>query len=191
MKKYTLAHNTIDNHDYNHMIDFLKRRKKLTQSKVTQTFEKKFSNYLGSKYSIFVNSGSSANLLIAQSLLEGDYLKNKIAILPAVSWSTTVSPFLQLGYKVILCDCDKANLGLDINHLKKLCSKYKPGLVVLVNVLGHSNDYQKILRLKNRFNFEIMEDNCESMGSSIKKKNWERLELLHHILCIMGIIYLQ
>mgnify|MGYP001218482082 FL=1 len=170
MKKYTLAHNTIDNHDYNHMIDFLKRRKKLTQSKVTQTFEKKFSNYLGSKYSIFVNSGSSANLLIAQSLLEGDYLKNKIAILPAVSWSTTVSPFLQLGYKVILCDCDKANLGLDINHLKKLCSKYKPGLVVLVNVLGHSNDYQKILRLKNRFNFEIMEDNCESMGSSIKKK---------------------
>ena len=62
MKKYTLAHNTIDNHDYNHMIDFLKRRKKLTQSKVTKNFEKKFSNYLGSKYSIFVNSGSSANL---------------------------------------------------------------------------------------------------------------------------------
>ena len=80
MKKYTLAHNTIDNHDYNHMIDFLKRRKKLTQSKVTKNFEKKFSNYLGSKYSIFVNSGSSANLLIAQSLLEGDYLKNKIVI---------------------------------------------------------------------------------------------------------------
>ena len=191
MKKYTLAHNTIDSHDYNHMIDFLKKRKKLTQSQVTQTFEKKFSNYLRSKYSIFVNSGSSANLLIAQSLLEGGYLKNKIAILPAVSWSTTVSPFLQLGYKVILCDCDKENLGLDINHLKKLCSKYKPGLVVLVNVLGHSNNYQQIIKLKNRYNFEIMEDNCESMGSSIKKKKWEHLELLHHILCIMGIIFQQ
>ena len=110
--------------------------------------KKKFSNYLGSKYSIFVNSGSSANLLIAQSLLEGGYLKNKIVILPAVSWSTTVSPFLQLGYKVILCDCDKNNLGLDINHLKKLCAKYKPGLVVLVNVLGHSNDFQKNYKTK-------------------------------------------
>ena len=73
--------------------------------------------------------------------------------MPAVSWSTTVSPFLQLGYKVILCDCDKENLGLDINHLKKLCSKYKPGLVVLVNVLGHSNNYQQIIKLKKSIQF--------------------------------------
>ena len=150
MKKYTLAHNTIDDNDYKLMIDFLKKRKTLMQSKVTQSFEKKFSTYLGCKYSTFVNSGSSANLLIAQSLLEGKYLKNKIAILPAVSWSTTVSPYLQLGYEVILCDCDKENLGLDINHLKKLCLKYKPGLLVLVNVLGHSNDYQNIFKLKKK-----------------------------------------
>ncbi len=170
MKKYTLAHNTIDDNDYKLMIDFLKKRKTLMQSKVTQSFEKKFSTYLGCKYSTFVNSGSSANLLIAQSLLEGKYLKNKIAILPAVSWSTTVSPYLQLGYEVILCDCDKENLGLDINHLKKLCLKYKPGLLVLVNVLGHSNDYQKIFKLKKKYKFEVVEDNCESMGSEFKSK---------------------
>ena len=72
------------------------------------------------KYSIFVNSGSSANLLISQVLLEGKYLKNKTVVLPAVSWSTTVSPFLQLGYKVILCDSDKDNLGLCVNDLNKI-----------------------------------------------------------------------
>ena len=68
--------------------------------------------------------------------------------MPAVSWSTTVSPYLQLGYKVILCDCDKDNLGLSIRSLENICKKFNPGVVVVVNVLGHSNDFQNILHLK-------------------------------------------
>ena len=78
MKIYKLADNTIDNKDYDKMISFLKQRKYLNQSKVTKKFEKNFSNFLRTKYSVFVNSGSSANLLIAQTLLEGNFLKNKI-----------------------------------------------------------------------------------------------------------------
>lgn len=171
MKLLKLADNTIDKKDYSVMIDFLKKRRYLNQSTVTKKFEKKFSNFLKTKYSVFVNSGSSANLLIAQSLLEGNYLKNKIAVLPAVSWSTTVSPFLQLGFKVILCDCDKENLGLSYNHLKKICNKYNPGLVTVVNVLGHSNNFKKILTLQKKYNFKLMEDNCESMGSHFSNKN--------------------
>ena len=97
-------------------------------------------------------------------------MKNKIAILPAVSWSTTVSPFLQLGYKVVLCDCDPVNLGLDINQLEKICKKYKPGLVVVVNVLGHSNNFKEINRIQKKYKFKIMEDNCESMGSIKQNK---------------------
>ena len=73
MKLYKLADNTIDHKDYKIMIEFLKKRKYLNQSKVTQLFEKKFSNFLGTKFSVFVNSGSSANLLIAQTLLEGNF----------------------------------------------------------------------------------------------------------------------
>ena len=68
-----------------------------------------------------MNSGSSANLLIAQGLLEAKMLKNKTIIAPAVSWVTTVTPFMQMGYDVKLCDCNKSDLGLDINHLEKLC----------------------------------------------------------------------
>ena len=170
MKQYKLAEGTIDVKDYQIMIDFIKKKKTLTQSLNTKKFEKKFSEYLGRKYSVFVNSGSSANLLIAQTLLEGNFLKNKIAILPAVSWSTTVSPFLQLGYKVVLCDCDSVNLGLDINQLEKICKKYKPGLVVVVNVLGHSNNFKEINRIQKKYKFKIMEDNCESMGSIKQNK---------------------
>ena len=170
MKIYKLADNTIDDKDYVNMISFLKKRNHLTQSKITRKFENNFSKFLKTKYSIFVNSGSSANLLIAQTLLEGKYLKNKVVVLPAVSWSTTVSPFLQLGFKVILCDCDKSNLGLSIDHLQKICKTQKPGLVGVVNVLGHSNNFNEILKLKKKYNFKLIEDNCESMGSRTNKK---------------------
>jgi CDP-4-dehydro-6-deoxyglucose reductase, E1 len=170
MKIYKLADNTIDSKDYVNMIDFLKKRNHLTQSKITQKFESSFSKFLKTKYSIFVNSGSSANLLIAQTLLEGNYLKNKVVVLPAVSWSTTVSPFLQLGFKVILCDSDENNLGLSIQHLQKICKNYNPSLVGVVNVLGHSNNFSEILKLKKKYNFKLIEDNCESMGSRTNKK---------------------
>ena len=103
---YSLAYNTIDKKDYKVLIKFLQKNSYLNQSKITKKFEQSFSKKVGSKYSTFVNSGSSANLLIAQTLLQGNFLKNKVAILPSVSWSTSVSPFLQLGYKVFLCDCD-------------------------------------------------------------------------------------
>ena len=194
MKIYKLAHDTIDNKDYLKMINFLKERKYLNQSKITRKFEKNFSKFLNSKYSTFVNSGSSANLLIAQTLLEGNYLKNKIAVLPAVSWSTTVSPFLQLGFKVILCDCDKTNLGLSSENLEKICKKYNPGLVVVVNVLGHSNDFKKINYLRKKYNFKLIEDNCESLGSYQKKKSLGNFGLAsshsfyfgHHISTIEG-----
>ena len=194
MKIYKLAENTIDDKDYEALINFLKNRKYLNQSKITKVFEQKFSDFLNSKLSIFVNSGSSANFLIAQTLLEGNYLKNKVAILPAVSWSTTISPYLQLGYKIMLCDCNKENLGIDTVHLEKICKKYNPGVLILVNVLGHSNDYERILFLKKKYKFQIIEDNCESLGSSNKSKKLGTLGLAsshsfyfgHHISTIEG-----
>ena len=189
-----LAHNTIEGKDYETLINFLKKKSYLNQSKVTKQFEKNFSNKVGTKYSTFVNSGSSANLLIAQTLLEGNFLKNKIAILPSVSWATTVSPFLQLGYKVILCDCDNNNLGMNISHLERLCKKFNPGLLVIVNVLGHANDINKILKLKNKYKFQLIEDNCESLGSKFKTKSLGSYGLAsshsfyygHHISTIEG-----
>ena len=179
MKTYKLAYNTIENKDWDILVDFLKKRRYPNQAKVTRKFEKKFSYFLGSKSSTFVNSGSSANLLMAQTLLEGKFLKNKIVVLPSVSWSTTVSPFIQLGYKVILCDCDKKHLGISIEHLEKICKKYNPGLLVLVNVLGHGNDRERIINLKRKYKFQIIEDNCESLGSSYKSKKLGKIGRAH------------
>lgn len=194
MKQYNLAHNTIGLNDYKVMERFLKDRKYLNQSVYTKNFEKKFSKLLGTKYSVFVNSGSSANLLMAQVLLQGNFLKNKTVVLPAVSWSTSVSPFLQLGYKIILCDCDKFNLGLCTEDLEKICKKFNPSLVLIVNVLGHANNNKKIGYLKKKYKFELIEDNCESLGSEAGRKKLGTMGLAsshsfyygHHISTIEG-----
>ena len=189
-----LADKTIDSKDYKVLIKFLQNKSYLNQSKETKKFENKFSKKLKTKHSIFVNSGSSANLLMAQTLIEGKFIKNKTVVLPSVSWSTSVSPFIQLGYKIIICDCDKRNLGINTDHLEKICKKFKPGLLLVVNVLGHSNNFNQILKLKKKYKFEVIEDNCESLGSKLNNKSLGTIGLAsshsfyygHHISTIEG-----
>ena len=72
-----LSENTISKSEISLLTRWLKKNEKLTKGKLTIKFEKIFSSWLKNKYSIFVNSGSSANLLVAQSLLESSCLKNK------------------------------------------------------------------------------------------------------------------
>ena len=167
MKKINLAEQTISSSELKKLSKWILKEQKLTKGNLNLKFEKKFSEWLGVKYSVFVNSGSSANLLIAQSLLESNFLKNKTVVIPSVSWSTTVAPFVQLGYDVILCDCDTQNLGLDLNHLRKIIKLNKPSLVVLCHVLGHANHLHEIKKLCKQNKILLVEDTCESIGSSL------------------------
>lgn len=165
-----LVEETIQKKQLNQLSKWILSGSQLTKSKETLLFEQNFSKFLKTKYSVFVNSGSSANLLIASSLLQSDRLANKIIILPAVSWITTVMPFIQLGYKPIFCDCNLTNLGLDLNHLKKIVNQYKPSTLVICNVLGHSNDMSQIIQICKKNKIFLIEDNCESLGSEYKNK---------------------
>ena len=171
MKQIKLTDNTISLKDINSLINWLKKNPRLTKGDLTLKFEKIFSKWIKRKYSIFVNSGSSANLLIAQGLIEANMLRNKTIIAPAVSWVTTITPFMQMGYKVKLCDCNKSDLGLDINHLEKLCKQYKPSLIILVHVLGHANDMKAIRKICSKYKVKILEDTCEALGTTYEGKN--------------------
>ena len=194
MKNIKLTDNTISLKNINSLINWLKKNPRLTKGNLTIKFEKLFSNWIKRKYSIFVNSGSSANLLIAQGLLEAKILKNKTIIAPAVSWVTTVTPFIQMGYDVKLCDCNKSDLGLDINHLEKLCKRYRPSLLILVHVLGHANDMKSIMKICSKYKIKIIEDTCEALGSTYEGKNLGTLGIAstfsfyygHHISTIEG-----
>jgi len=166
MNRITLVKDTIDINDINLLIEWLKTNPILTKNKLTNQFEEKFSKYQNRKYSVYLNSGSSANLAMIYALIAADRLKNKKIILPAVSWTTTVSPVIHLGLEPILCECDKDTLGLDIDHLKQLIIEHKPAVVMLVHVLGFPNKMKEIQELCNDNDIILLEDSCESIGST-------------------------
>ena len=166
MNRITLVRDTIDMNDINLLIEWLKTNPILTKNKLTIQFEEKFSKYQNRKYSVYLNSGSSANLAMIYALIAADKLKNKKIIVPAVSWTTTVSPIIHLGLEPILCECDKETLGLDIDYLKQLIIEHKPAVVMLVHVLGFPNKMKEIQELCNDNDIILLEDSCESIGST-------------------------
>uniref|UniRef100_A0A6M3LCL2 Putative DegT/DnrJ/EryC1/StrS aminotransferase family protein n=1 Tax=viral metagenome TaxID=1070528 RepID=A0A6M3LCL2_9ZZZZ len=139
--------------------------KQLSQGEVVKEFENTFARTFGIKYAVYVNSGSSANLLMAYAAIEEGLVKTRTAIVPALSWSTTVSPWMQFGFKVVLCDSNQKNLGMDCTHLQRLCEE-NPGAVVMpVHVLGMPADIVEIRDIANRNECLLLEDCCEAMGS--------------------------
>ena len=123
--KINLVKDTIDKIDIADLINWLESNPKLTKGPLTIEFERAWSSWLNKKYSVFVNSGSSANLAAIYSLILSGKLKNNKVVVPAVSWVTTVTPVIQFGLEPIMCDCDLDNLGLDIEHLKAIIRNEK------------------------------------------------------------------
>ena len=121
MRKISLVNETIDFTDIELLIEWLKTNPRLTKGPITKELENQFANWVGTKYSVFVNSGSSANLLMIWTLMELWYIKkgDKVFI-PAVSWSTDLAPVLQLGLEPILVDANLEDLSIDIMHLSSL-----------------------------------------------------------------------
>lgn len=170
MKKIPLVKDTIDKKDIKQLISWLKTNPRLTKGELTILFEHEWSKWLGTKFSVFVNSGSSANLAAVYALILSGKLKNNKIVVPAVSWVTTVTPAIQLGLQPIMCDCDKNNLGLDISSLKEIIETENPGAIILVHVLGIPNQIDEILDLCKKNNIMLIEDTCESLGSQYENK---------------------
>jgi len=164
-EKIQLVKNTIDKNDLKYLTEWLDTDPQLTKGKLTVDFENKWSEWLGCKYSVFVNSGSSANLAAIYSLILSKKLKNNKIVVPAVSWVTTVTPAIHLGLKPIMCDCDKDNLGLDLDNLKQIIEDEDPAVIILVHVLGFPNHMKEIKDLCDKNDILLVEDTCESLGS--------------------------
>jgi len=146
---------------------------KITMSSITKKFENQFSRFIGSKYALMVNSGSSANLLAFFSAINPKN-KNKLNIndeclIPALCWSTSLWPIVQSGLKPKFVDVDIKNFNFDIKKLEKKITK-KTKAIMAVHVLGNSSNMTKIMKLVRKYNLTLIEDTCESLGSSYKNK---------------------
>jgi len=190
-----LVNDTISNDEILSLVDWLKTFPRLTKGKLTEEYEQLWSDKLGCKHSVFVNSGSSALLLSIYSLLEQGVLKRgDDVVVPALSWATDLSPVVQLGLNPILCDCNLTNLSVDLTHLKEITTNHKPKALILVSVLGLVPDMDEVVNFCEENNVILIEDACESLGSKYRGKNLGTFGLMscfstyygHHLSTIEG-----
>ena len=174
MKKpgYPLTKNPFLNDDLREGIKVLKS-KQLTLSNKTKEIENYFRKKFKIKYSTMVNSGSSANLLAFQTLIN-PYRKKRLkpndeVLVPTLSWPTSFWPIVQSNLKPVFVDCDKKNLNIDIIDLKKKITK-RTKCLILVHVLGHCANMDEIMKIVRKNKLILIEDTCESIGSKFKKK---------------------
>lgn len=170
-QNYPLATSSWDKKEYEAMQKVIDSGM-FTMGPKVKSFEEQFSKFFGSKYSVMVNSGSSANLLMVAALFfrkTSPLVPGDEVIVPAVSWSTTYYPLAQYGLKLKFVDIDLHTLNYDLDALEKAISN-KTKLIMVVNLLGNPNDFTKINSIISGTQIEIIEDNCESMGAKYEGK---------------------
>jgi len=142
-----------------------------TQRPVIQ-FEDSFSAYVGNKYGIAVNSGTSANILAFNTLLEtGDLKKGDEVAVPATTFISVVTPIIQLGLKPVYIDVQPDTLNMDMDALNEaLTKKNNIKCVMVVHTLGCPADMSALLLLAKTHKLKIIEDCCEAHGAKINGK---------------------
>ncbi len=185
--------NNISKSDVNSLIFFLKKNKKriFTQSKKVNEFETAWSKWLGVKYSVFVNSGASANLLTLQ-VMKILYGSGEI-IVPPLTWISDIASVIQSGFKPIFVDIDPKNLCINGNEVLKKINKNTKA-VFITHVQGFNGLTEKLLKILKKKKIVLLEDVCESHGAKFKKKKLGTYGLIsnfsfyyaHHLSTIEG-----
>ena len=142
----------------------------LTQGQNVENFEKIWSEWLGVKYSTFVNSGSSANLLSIAILkiINKKNRKNEI-IVPAHTWVSDIASVIQNNYKPVFVDMDFKNLGPDNKEIISKINK-KTLAVFLSHIQGFNALSEELLSFLKKKKITLIEDVCESHGATFKNK---------------------
>jgi CDP-6-deoxy-D-xylo-4-hexulose-3-dehydrase len=166
MKNYTwpLMKNSLNLSDRLKLITFILNNDRYTNGEMVKKFESKWSDWLGSKYSLMVSSGSTANTLIISSIKDFYGWKNGDKVLvPSCTWVTNISPVFQAGLTPIFCDINLKNFSFDIEHMKSISNIY-PDIkgIFVTHLLGYSADNEKYSEIFP--NAIILDDVCESHG---------------------------
>jgi CDP-6-deoxy-D-xylo-4-hexulose-3-dehydrase len=166
MKKFIwpLMKNNITLADRLKLAKFVLFSDRFTNGKKVREFESKWNDWLGSKYSLYVSSGSTANYLLLSAVKELYNLnKGDKVLVPSCTWVTNVGPVIQLGFTPIFCDINLDNFSFceqDLEHIAKIHPDIK--LIFVTHLIGYSANVEKYKELFP--NALILDDICESHG---------------------------
>ena len=191
---WKLQENVVSESNLDYLISFIRKTKRFTQFTKVREFEATFAAWQGGKYCVFVNSGSSANLLLIHCLKElrkwraGDEI-----IVPAVTWPTTITPIIQCGLKPVFSDVNLADLSFNYEELKSKITARTRGIFV-VHLLGFPANIKRLREIVDGRDIELFEDCCEAQGAildGIKVGNWGTAGIFsfywgHHMTTVEG-----
>jgi CDP-6-deoxy-D-xylo-4-hexulose-3-dehydrase len=167
MFPWKLQENVISDADLESLVTFIRQTKRFTQFTKVREFEEAFAAWQGCSHAVFVNSGSSANLILVSSLkqLHGWQSGDEVLV-PAVTWPTTVTPVMQLGLTPVFVDVNLKDLSFDYDQLASSISERTRGIFV-AHLLGFPADIPRIRSIVGSRDIQIIEDCCESQGATI------------------------
>ena len=192
--KHPLMENNFTKSDIDQVIKLLKKKNViLTQSTNVLKFEKAWSKWLGVKYSTFVNSGSSANLLSISILKILDKKNKQNVILPALTWSSDVASVIQNNLKPLFVDINLNNLSMNLEDAKKKINKNTLA-VFITHAQGFNALTKNFITFLKKKKIPLIEDVCESHGALLEKKKLGTFGLIsnfsfyyaHHMSTIEG-----
>ena len=158
----------LDEEDLMHMID-ASLDMWLTAGRFNDQFEKEFAQFLGVKYALSTNSGSSANLLALSALTSyklGDrrLKKGDEVISVAAGFPTTVNPIIQQGLIPVFVDCEIGTYNINASQIEAALSP-KTKAIFIAHTLGNMFDMDAILALCKKYNLWLIEDSCDALGA--------------------------
>lgn len=163
--KYPLMRNNILREDLDAVIEHLKQDDpQLTHGANVRAFEEEWSSWLGVKYSVFVNSGASANLL-TMAILKIRYPEGGEVIVPPLTWISDIASVLQNGFTPVFVDIDPQSLAMDTKQvLAKITDKTRA--VFLTHVQGFDGLTDELISELRKKKIPLIEDVCESHGAT-------------------------
>ncbi len=159
--------NNIIREDTDAVIAFLQGNPILTQSSNVRAFEEEWSRWLGVRYSVFVNSGSSANqvtLAVLKQLHGGGEV-----IVPTLTWVSDIASVIQNGFTPVFVDIDPRTLGMDVEQVISRFNE-RTRAVFLTHILGYNALNDRLLEECRKRNIPLIEDVCESHGATFRGK---------------------
>ena len=166
---WPLMSNNISKDDLDNLIEYLKQDDpRLTNGPKVEEFEEQWSQWLGCKYSIFVNSGSSANI-ISMAILKELYPEGGEIIIPPLTWVSDITSVIFAGFTPVFVDINVNTLGLDTDKvLQAITSKTKA--VFISHIMGYNALTNKLLHKLQKRNIKLIEDVCESTGATFRNQ---------------------
>ena len=168
MFKWQLINDSITQDDKAALIDHINiDGVRFTQGSKVRQFEKEWSEWLGVKHSVFVNSGASANYIMVSIMKEMKGYGE--VIVPTLGWVSDISPVVNLGLKPVFVDVSLETFSTDIEKILPLVNENTIG-ITLVHCLGFNSISRQIIDLCKDKDIFLIEDCCEAHGATYQEK---------------------